>query len=101
MAVKRIVAVEGDEVRTKAPYPLTHEVVPVGHVWLEGENPDGTKSIDSNTYGPVSKSLIMGKVKAVIWPWPKAGLIRWQDYHGSPRVTENKVAVIPRPIHKG
>ena len=96
MAVKRIVAMEGDEVRTRKPYPFPAEVVPIGHVWMEGDNPDGTKNMDSNTYGPVSINLIVGKVKAVIFPWPKMGFIRWEDYKGSPRVTENKVRIIPR-----
>ena len=33
----------------------------------------------------------MGKVKAVYWPWEKAGWVRWQDYKGSSRVREGKV----------
>ena len=28
--------------------------VPVGHIWVEGEHPEGARwSLDSNTYGPV------------------------------------------------
>lgn len=55
MAVKRVVALEGDTVSTKAPYPFARETVPVGHVWVEGEHPENSrKSYDSNSYGPVS-----------------------------------------------
>ena len=93
MIVKRIIAVPGDEVRTKRPYPLERAVVPVGHVWVEGEHPEDRKSLDSNTYGPVAISLIAGQVKAVVWPWAKAGGIRWQDYRGNERVLEERHAV--------
>ena len=88
--VKRVVALEGDEVTTRTPYPFPKEVVPYGHVWVEGENPDGRKSLDSNTYGPVGKNLIVGQLKAVVWPWSQANWIRWQDYRGSPRIIPNK-----------
>ena len=78
---------------TKGPYPFPSEVVPFGHVWVEGENPDGRKSLDSNTYGPVKKNLIVGKLKAVVWPWSQASWIQWQDYRGSPRVIRDKYPV--------
>lgn len=55
MAIKRVVALEGDEVVTKKPYPFMTEVVPQGHVWVEGEHPESERwSMDSNCYGPVS-----------------------------------------------
>lgn len=90
MIVKRIVAVEGDHVQTRQPYPFPTAQVPVGHVWVEGDHPEDKKTLDSNTYGPVAKSLIVGKVKAVVWPWSKTGFIRWQDYRGSSRVMERQ-----------
>jgi inner membrane protease subunit 2 len=34
--VKRIVAVEGDTVRTLPPYPENEVTIPQGHVWVEG-----------------------------------------------------------------
>jgi len=94
LVIKRIVALEGDRVRTKAPYPFPLADVPVGHVWVEGEHPmSRERSLDSNYYGPVSKSLIVGKAIGVVWPWERRGWIRWEDYRGSPRVMEgvNKV----------
>ena len=92
MAVKRIIALEGDTVVTKPPYPRYEQKVPQGHVWLEGEHPDGNRSSnDSNTYGPVPVSCLVGKVRGILWPWSKAGWIRWQDWRGSDRVREGEV----------
>lgn len=90
MVVKRVVALEGDEVVPKKQYPGDRAVVPLGHVWVEGENPEDRQTVDSNTYGPVAKSLIVGQVKAVVWPWAKAGVIRREDYRANPRVLEGR-----------
>jgi signal peptidase I len=38
LLVKRIVALEGDIVKTLPPYPDTEVTIPPGHVWLEGMN---------------------------------------------------------------
>jgi len=89
MIVKRIIAMEGDEVRTRKPYPFPTEIVPQGHVWVEGEHPEERMSLDSNTYGPVSRSLIAGKVQGVVWPLAKAGPIRWQDYRPNGKIIRN------------
>ncbi|KAL5596011.1 hypothetical protein FOVSG1_009700 [Fusarium oxysporum f. sp. vasinfectum] len=51
IAVKRVVALENDVIKTKAPHPLPTVRVPQGHVWVEGDGPPGS-SLDSNTYGP-------------------------------------------------
>ena len=89
MAVKRVIALPGDAVHTRPPYPLAVEHIPAGHVWVEGEHPEGSrKSYDSNTYGPISMSLLVGKVRGVVWPWSRASSIRWEDYPGSERVKE-------------
>lgn len=59
MAIKRIVALDGDTVVTRAPYPFPEMKVPSGHVWVEGEHPDYQRNtLDSNTYGPVSCSTV-------------------------------------------
>jgi len=49
--VKRILALEGDVVKTLPPYPDQEIVVPEGHVWVEGDEP--FFSDDSNRFGPV------------------------------------------------
>lgn len=82
VAVKRVVALEGDVIKTKAPYPVLTVKVPAGHVWVEGDGPPGS-SLDSNTYGPVSKRLLTGKVTHVVYPFKKFGAIDWRDYQRS------------------
>lgn len=69
LAVKRIVGVQGDIVRSKNKNKRTH--IPVNYVWVEGDN--SKYSHDSNSYGPVSRSLITAKATHVVWP-PS----RWQ-----------------------
>ncbi|KAL8890130.1 MAG: hypothetical protein Q9215_002705 [Flavoplaca cf. flavocitrina] len=67
VAVKRIIALEGDTVITRDPYPIPRQEVSLGHIWVEGEHPEHTRwSYDSNTYGavrtiqdPTSNSLIL------------------------------------------
>ena len=71
MAVKRVVGLEGDVVEMRDGMGIgrsgvAQEVrVPVGHIWVEGEHPEGARwSLDSNTYGPVgcSEFLLRDKV---------------------------------------
>lgn len=38
----------------------------------------------------VAESLLVGKVEGVVWPWRRAGKIRWEDYKESNRVIEGK-----------
>lgn len=104
LAVKRVVGVEGDVVGVrggayvgqqgkekewgeKTKEQATVVVVPPGHVWVEGEHPEGSRwSIDSNTYGPVAVGLLVGRVEAVVLPWVRRGWVRWQDWRGNGRV---------------
>lgn len=58
MAIKRIVALEGDTVLTRTPCLFPRTKVPFGHVWVEGEHPEFARNtLDSNTYGPVRSQL--------------------------------------------
>jgi inner membrane protease subunit 1 len=63
---KRILGLPGDIVcvdPTGISAPSTeHVIVPKGHVWIIGDN--AAYSRDSRTYGPVSMSLIRGKLYA-------------------------------------
>ncbi len=94
-AVKRVIALEGDTVlldrrrrptrKTGPEPPEAHAwdawkgkaVVPEGHVWVEGDNVMASR--DSNTYGPISKSLIQGRAHAVVWPPSKFWTKPWQE----------------------
>ena len=72
--VKRVIALEGDEViprRTNFGFaqedsdevffeqPLIPKRIPRGFMWLEGDNQE--TSVDSNVYGPVPRALIEGR----------------------------------------
>lgn len=52
-------------------------VVPFGHVWVEGDNTEHT--VDSNEYGPVSKSLIDGVAFGI---WRKLFKVERPDWVG-------------------
>jgi inner membrane protease subunit 2 len=47
--------------------------VPQGAVWLEGDNWRLTR--DSNDFGPISQSLINGRVWGVVWPLDRFGAL--------------------------
>jgi inner membrane protease subunit 2 len=96
LAIKRIIALEGDTVYTRAPYPYPTAVVPRNHVWVEGDNKDGHKTLDSNYYGPIAKPLIVGKVTHVLLPWNSFGAIPWSDYKGRTKVIKGQPDDAPR-----
>ncbi|KAL6855806.1 LexA/Signal peptidase [Trichoderma novae-zelandiae] len=79
IAVKRVVALEGDVIKTKKPYPVSTVRIPQGHVWVEGDGPPGS-SLDSNTYGPVSKRLLTGRVTHIVYPLRKFGPVKWWEH---------------------
>jgi inner membrane protease subunit 2 len=54
LSVKRIVALEGDTIKTLRTYPDATVQVPRGHAWVEGDEPFHSR--DSNYYGPVRRS---------------------------------------------
>lgn len=78
VAIKRVTALEGDVVATRRPYPVPTVTIPPGHVWVEGDGPAGS-SLDSNTYGPVSKRLLTGKVTYVVFPLRRFGRLPGRD----------------------
>lgn len=76
---KRIVALPGDSVFRNLRYTvscvslevyincLTIQIVPKGHVWVEGDNKHN--STDSNMYGPIPIGLIRGRLLFRIYPF--------------------------------
>lgn len=88
MVTKRIVAVAGDIVATRAPRQGRVITVPEGHVWLEGD--ERYHSIDSNEYGPVAINLIESKIERIIWPPSRFGSVAstgWRD----PRISKRSM----------
>lgn len=97
VAIKRVVALEGDVVKTREPYPAEIVTVPEGQVWVEGD--ESFHSMDSNYYGPVNheprphcpnrfqkrnlmydpeqipKGLVTARVTHVVFPFARAGRI--------------------------
>jgi inner membrane protease subunit 2 len=72
--VKRIIAVEGDIIKTLPPYPEAEVRIPQGHVWVEGchltainslvilfmvalQGDHDFRSNDSNRFGPVGSCI--------------------------------------------
>lgn len=82
--IKRVVAVGGETVEVRGCVvlvdgrvtlpaasggcgPSTNPVaVPIGHVYLLGDNRD--ESLDSREFGPVPVSAVVGRVDVVAWP---------------------------------
>lgn len=79
-AIKRVFALPGDRVMTREPCLQPTQIVPWNHVWVEGDTDDPRKSLDSNAYGPISMSLISGRVVGVLWPPPRG--LKWWDWEG-------------------
>lgn len=69
----------GDIVHTKPPFGDAYIRVPPHHVWVEGDE-GGDLTLDSNTYGPVSIRLIQGRITHILWPFRKAGKVRWWEH---------------------
>jgi mitochondrial inner membrane protease subunit 2 len=90
LAIKRVIALPGDKVVTRAPYPTPIVYIPANHIWVEGDNRDGNKTLDSNHYGPISMGLVQGKVTHVLWPWNSAGKVRWWEFKGRTKVIKGR-----------
>ena len=78
IAIKRIIGLPGDRITTREPCMKPTQIVPFNHVWLEGDAEDPHRSLDSNTYGPVSISLLTGRVTSVLGP--RARALKWEDW---------------------
>lgn len=96
LSIKRVIALEGDKVYTRSPCPFPTVDIPRNHVWIEGDNRDGHKSLDSNHYGPIPLNLITGRVTRVLLPWKSAGAIRWDQFKGRTTVVRGRKEDAPR-----
>ncbi|XP_063233387.1 mitochondrial inner membrane protease subunit 1 [Bacillus rossius redtenbacheri] len=68
---KRVAGTAGDKVSSG----LSHQVVPRGHVWLEGDNYGN--SSDSRQFGPVPEGLIRGRAVCKVWPPRRVQMLTW------------------------
>lgn len=72
LVIKRVIGLQGEVIKPKQPpYPRKQAKVPRNHLWVEGDN--SFHSIDSNTFGPISQGLVVGKVSSIIWPLSRIG----------------------------
>lgn len=65
---KRIIGMPGDTIYVDPTSSNKKITIPLGHVWLAGDNI--AHSLDSRNYGPVPMGLIKAKVIARVWPHP-------------------------------
>ena len=92
--IKRVVAVEGDEIeardgvvflngqRLNEPYlrpgtvttDITRQTVPPDRYWVMGDN--RAVSEDSRLFGPVPRSLVIGRALILAWPPSKISFLR-------------------------
>uniref|UniRef100_A0A060T524 Mitochondrial inner membrane protease subunit 2 n=1 Tax=Blastobotrys adeninivorans TaxID=409370 RepID=A0A060T524_BLAAD len=74
IVTKRVLAVGGDQVQTLplGGYPKSRVRIPPNHLWVEGDN--STRSVDSNSYGPISSGLVIGKVSGIVFPPSRIGV---------------------------
>ena len=92
IAIKRVVGLPGDVVRPRSKnYPGSQEgvLVPHYHLWVEGDNANNNKTLDSNCFGPISQALVLGKVVAVLRPLRHIQFVNWQAWAGCERVTKD------------
>lgn len=67
---KRVTGLPGDQIKTGF---NSYEIVPLGHVWLEGDN--FSNSSDSRNYGPVPQGLIKSRAVCRLWPFKKMQML--------------------------
>jgi mitochondrial inner membrane protease subunit 2 len=89
LSVKRVVATQGQQVMTRRTHRIL--VVPEAHIWVEGDANDDDKSLDSNSYGPISVRLVEGRLTHILYPLHKFGQIAWWEHRPPLRKWQNGV----------
>jgi signal peptidase I len=69
--IKRVAGVPGDRVESR---DGTEQTVPVGHVWVRGDNVEHSR--DSRSFGPVPFANLVGRVTYRFWPPGRAGTLQ-------------------------
>ncbi|KAL8286252.1 hypothetical protein RQP46_004740 [Phenoliferia psychrophenolica] len=89
--MKRIIALPGAVVETRAPAPTLSAAsadspvrercvrVPKGRCWVEGD--EGFHSRDSNDFGPAALGLLKARVDFIIFPLSRFGRIPKHEAH--------------------
>lgn len=73
--VKRVIGLGGQICRACDNYHRLERVPPFS-IWVEGDNQEDPKSsVDSRTYGPVSKNTVIGIAERIVWPPSRWGII--------------------------
>ena len=89
--IKRVVGLEGDVVQSSSTR-FNHVRLRQGFVWMEGDNKD--KSMDSNTFGPIPRGLVLGKASLVIWPPARFRRLNVDESRSYPLVIAHQVSNI-------
>lgn len=89
--IKRIIALEGDTVKTRLPYSDPEIKIPQGHVWVEGD--ESFRTDDSNLYGPIPAALIQSKLVRILWPPERFGPLTEPEIPGNYSVPEYRHAM--------
>mmetsp|Transcript_14745 Transcript_14745/g.21062 ORF Transcript_14745/g.21062 Transcript_14745/m.21062 type:complete len:228 (-) Transcript_14745:458-1141(-) len=70
--MRRLIALGGQRVRPRNSYNKI-ESLPFYSIWVESNHKEN--DVDSCTYGPLSKKLLIGKAELILWPPTRCGKI--------------------------
>uniref|UniRef100_A0A0K0FAT0 Mitochondrial inner membrane protease subunit 2 n=1 Tax=Strongyloides venezuelensis TaxID=75913 RepID=A0A0K0FAT0_STRVS len=66
--IKRVSGIEGERVRFHKINDGIHFLIPEHHLCVMSDNINKNVGTDSSNFGPVPKSLVIGKATHIIWP---------------------------------
>lgn len=86
LAVKRVVALGGQWLRSSGTESRRLQSLPSYTLYLEGDNHKNSR--DSRHVGPISKNLLVGVAEYIVWPpsrWQRIQRTKALDENGKPR----------------